>query len=268
MPTLCGLRRRGCPPEAIRAFCDAVGVTKYESLTDVALLEHFVRVSLNRASPRRLAVVRPLKVIIENLPESHEEELDAVNNPEDPGMGTRRIPFSREIYIERDDFRTTPPPKFYRLSPGREVRLRYAYCLTCTGVETDPATGEPTLIRAVIDPGSRGGNPPDGRKIKATIHWVSARHGRRAEFRLTDRLFTKEDPSDEKDGSIWTDHLNPHSLEIAEGWIEPALAAAAAGERFQFERVGYFCADSRDHRPEAPVFNRTVALKDSSAKPA
>jgi glutaminyl-tRNA synthetase len=268
MPTLCGLRRRGYPPEAVRDFCDEVGVTKFESLTEIALLEHFVRDRLNRTSPRRLAVVRPLKVIIENLPESHEEEFEAVNNPENPAEGTRRIPFSREIYIERDDFRAVPPPKFYRLSPGREVRLRYAYCLTCTGVETDPATGEPTVLRAVIDLASRGGNPPDGRKIKATIHWVSAKHGRPAEFRLTDRLFTKPDPSDESDGGLWTDSLNPHSLEIVRGWIEPSLADAAPGERVQFERVGYFCADLRDHRPETPVFNRTVTLKDSHPKPA
>jgi len=268
MPTICGLRRRGFPPEAIRVFCDTVGITKYESLTDVALLEHCVRVHLNRTCLRRMAVVRPLKVIIDNLPESHAEEFEAINNPEDPAAGTRRIPFSREIYIERDDFRLNPPPKFYRLSPGKEIRLRYAYCLTCTGVDTEPRTGEPTVLHAVVDPETRRGNPPDGRKIKATLHWVSARHGREAEFRLTDRLFTKEDPSDEKDGRVWTDHLNPTSLEIVKGWIEPALAAVSAGECLQFERVGYFCADRRDHRPETPVFNRTVALKDSSPRPA
>ncbi|MDZ4200491.1 MAG: glutamine--tRNA ligase/YqeY domain fusion protein [Kiritimatiellia bacterium] len=267
MPTICGLRRRGVPPEAIRDFCEEIGITKYESLTDVALLDHCVRVRLNRTSSRRMAVLRPLKVVIENLPVDHRETFEAVNNPEDPSAGSRTVSFSREIYIDREDFQMNPPPKFYRLAPGREVRLRYAYALTCTGVETDPVTGEPVLLRAVVDPESRGGNPKDGRKIKATIHWVDGPTGCEAEFRMTDKLFRSEDPSDESGGRSWLDDLDPNSLEIVRGRVEPSLAAAAPGDRIQFERIGYFCADSRDHRPEAPVFNRTVSLKDSPTKP-
>jgi glutaminyl-tRNA synthetase len=266
LPTICGMRRRGYPPAAIRRFCDLVGVTKYESLTDVALLEHAVRDELNRTAERRMAVLNPVRVVIENYPEGESETFEAVNNPEHEAAGSRGVPFSRVIYIERDDFMENPPKQFFRLAPGREVRLRYACLLRCTGVVKDPATGEVTELRAEWDPASRGGNAADGRKVKATIHWVSAAHAIPIEARLYDRLFRVEDPSDPGEGRTFKDHLNPDSLKVARAWGEPSLAAAAPGERFQFERLGYFCADARDHRPGAPVFNRAVGLKDTWAK--
>jgi glutaminyl-tRNA synthetase len=263
MPTLSGLRRRGCPPEAIRAFCDEVGITKYESLTDVALLEYAMRTALNRTAERRMAVLNPLKLIITNYPENEEESFEAVNLPEDPGLGTRQVPFSRELYIERDDFMEDPPQKFFRLGPGREVRLRAACYVTCTDVIKDEA-GKVIEVHGTFDPESRGGSTPDKRKVKGTMHWVSAKHAVEAEVRLYDRLFNAEKPDGDRDGDF-KGHLNPDSLQIVRGYLEPSLAAAGAGDRFQFERVGYFSAD-KSHRPEAPVFNRTVTLRDSWAK--
>jgi glutaminyl-tRNA synthetase len=265
MPTIAGMRRRGYSPAAIRDFCSRVGVTKFESLTDVALLEHCLRDDLNRTSARAMAVIRPLKVVIVNYPGDGEEFFEAVNNPEDPSMGTRRVPFCRELYIERDDFMENPPKKFHRLYPGSEVRLRYACYITCVEVIRDRA-GEITELRCTYDPESRGGGTPDGRRVKGTIHWVSARHCVEAEMRLYDRLFVKEDPADGSDGKSFVDHLNPASLEVVKGLIEPALAGAASGSRWQFERLGYFCADNRDTRENRPVFNRTVTLRDSWAK--
>jgi glutaminyl-tRNA synthetase len=267
MPTLCGFRRRGYTPAAIRKFCETVGVTKFNSLTDVALLEHAIRDDLNKTSPRVMAVLDPLRVVIENYPADKEEWLDAVNNPEDPAAGTRKVPFSREILIEREDFMEDAPKKFFRLAPGREVRLRWAYFITCTGVEKD-SSGNITLIRCTYDPATRGGDAPDGRKVKATIHWVSAPHAVPVETRLYDRLFTKEDLNDESDGKDWREHLNPESLKIVSARAEPAVAKLAPGARVQFERIGYFVADVKDSKPGAPVFNRTVPLKDSWAKVA
>jgi glutaminyl-tRNA synthetase len=266
MPTLCGLRRRGYTPRAIRAFCERIGITKFNSLTDVALLEHCVRDDLNRTSPRAMAVLRPLKLIIDNYPEGAGETFEAVNNPEDPSAGTRQVPFSRELYIERDDFAEDPPKKFYRLGPGREVRLRYACYVTCTGVDRDPVSGDITAVHGTYDPASRGGSTPDNRKVRGTIHWVSAAHAVQAETRLYDRLFNVENPADDKSGKPLSAHLNPRSLESVRAWVEPSLADAQPGARFQFERLGYFCADTQDSRPGAPVFNRTVTLRDSWAK--
>jgi len=265
MPTLCGLRRRGCPPEAIRAFCAKIGVTKFESLTDVALLEHCMREVLNREAPRRMAVLDPLKVVIDNYPEEREETFAAVNNPEDPAAGARQVPFSRELWIERTDFMEDPPRKFYRLSPGREVRLRYACYVTCTGVVKD-AAGAVTAVHCTYDPASRGGDTPDGRKVRGTIHWVSARHARPVEVRLYDRLFQREDMSALDEGATYRDCLNPDSLRVAEALAEPSLADMAPGDRVQFERVGYFCVDAKEAAPGRPVFNRTVPLRDSWAK--
>jgi glutaminyl-tRNA synthetase len=265
MPTLCGLRRRGYPPEAIRAFCEVIGITKYESLTDVALLEHCVREHLNKSAPRVMGILKPLKVVIENYPEGAGEELEAVNNPEDPAAGTRQVPFSKVLYLERDDFMEAPPKKFFRLAPGREVRLRYAYFITCTGVVKDPVTGEVIELRCTYDPATRGGNAPDGRKVKATIHWLSAAHAVPAEIRLYDRLFLKENPADESDGLDWKTHLNPAALQVTRGFVEPGMASPAAGVCVQFERLGYFCADP-DSAPGRPVFNRTATLKDTWAK--
>jgi len=266
MPTIAGLRRRGYSPESIRAFCDAIGIAKRDSTVDVAMLEHAVRDHLNRTAPRVMAVLRPLRVVIENYPEDLVEELDAVNNPEDPSAGTRAVPFSRVLYIERDDFREDPPPKFFRLSPGREVRLRYAYFVRCTDVVKD-ASGEVVEVRCTYDPATRGGNPPDGRKVKATLHWVSAAHALDAEVRLYDRLFTVEDPDDVAAGTDFTSNLNPDSLEVLSGCkLEPSLAAASPGSRYQFERQGYFCADEKDCAGERLVFNRTVGLRDTWAK--
>ncbi|HLK91365.1 MAG TPA: glutamine--tRNA ligase/YqeY domain fusion protein [Polyangia bacterium] len=262
MPTLSGLRRRGVPPEAIRAFCERVGVAKRNSTVEVEMLEHAIREELNRRAPRAMAVLRPLRLVVENWPADRVEELEAVNNPEDLAAGTRRVPFARELWIERDDFMEAPPPKYFRLAPGREVRLRWAYVVRCTGVEKDPRTGEVTAVRCTVDPASRGGDA-QGRKVKATIHWVSARHAADAEVRLYDRLFTVEDPG----GDDWLAQLNPRSLERLERCkVEPSLAAAAPASRWQFERLGYFCTDPVDTRPGAPVFNRTVTLRDTWAK--
>jgi glutaminyl-tRNA synthetase len=262
MPTLAGLRRRGVPPAAIRDFISRVGVARSDNLVELALLEHSVREILNRTAPRRMAVLRPLKLVIENYPEGESEEFEAVNNPEDPGAGTRPLTFSREVYIEREDFMEDPPSKFYRLAPGREVRLRYAYLVTCREVVKD-AVGEVTELRCTYDPATRGGDAPDGRKVKATLHWVSAEHGLRAEVRLYDHLFTRPDPGDEGD---FLGDLNPASLEALQDCrIEPHLAEAAIGDVVQFERQGYFCPDP-DSTPGKPVFNRTVALRDSWAK--
>jgi glutaminyl-tRNA synthetase len=267
MPTLSGMRRRGYPAEAIRDFCDRVGVAKRENMVQLELLEHCVREDLNRHTPRVMAVLRPLRVVIENYPEGQVEEMEAVNNPEDACAGTRRVPFSRVIYIEQDDFREVPPPKYHRLSPGVEVRLRYAYLITCTGLVKDPETGEVVEVRATYDPATRGGDAPDGRKVKSTIHWVSAAHALDAEVRLYDTLFTVENPDNVPEGQDFTQSLNPGSLELLPGCrLEPSLAAAAPGARYQFERLGYFCADAEDSRPGAPVFNRTVTLKDTWAR--
>jgi glutaminyl-tRNA synthetase len=263
MPTIVGMRRRGYTPEAIRTFCDRIGVAKRENLVDVALLEHAVREDLNKHAPRVMGVVRPLRVVIENYQEGQTEEVDVVNNPEDPAAGTRRVPFSRVLYIEHDDFREDPPKKFFRLAPGREVRLRCAYFITCTGVTKDPSTGEIVELRCTYDPATRGGDAPDGRKVKATLHWVSAAHAVDAEVRLYDRLFSVEEPGKVDD---YHSVLNPASLEVVtDAKVEPSAAGAPPGTRFQFERIGYFCVDV-DSTPERPVFNRTVTLKDTWAR--
>jgi len=267
MPTLAGLRRRGYTPEAIRDFCRRIGIAKFDSTVDAALLEHCLREDLNRRAPRVMGVLRPLRVVIENYPEGKTEELGAINNPEDPAAGTRRVPFSRVLWIEREDFMEVPVKKFFRLAPGREVRLRYAYFVRCTGLTKDPATGEPVEVRCTYDPATRGGDAPDGRKVDATLHWVSAAHALPAEVRLYDHLFTKPDPDDVEPGKDWLSNLNPKSLEVLTGCrVEPSLAAAKPGDRVQFERMGYFCADSKDSRPGALVFNRTATLRDTWAK--
>jgi len=263
MPTVSGLRRRGYTPASIRSFCKTIGITKFNSLTDVALLEHSIRQDLNDTTPRRMAVLRPLKVVITNFDENKVEELDAANHPKDPDAGTRTVPFTREIYVERDDFMEEPPAKFFRLGLGREVRLRFAYFITCNEIIRN-AAGEVTELHCTYDPETHGGNAPDGRKVKGTIHWVSASHSFEAEVRLYDRLFMVEDPSKEDGGKAYFDHLNAESLEvISEAKLEPALAKAWPGERFQFERLGYFCADANDSKPGKPVFNRTVTLRDT-----
>ena len=262
MPTLCGLRRRGVPPEAIRDFAGRIGVAKAHNVVEVALLEHCVRELLNKTAERRMAILRPLKVVIENYPEGETEELQAINNPEDEAAGTRPVPFSRELYIERGDFMEDPPKKFFRLAPGREVRLRYAYFLTCREAVKDSG-GEVVELRCTYDPETRGGNAPDGRKVKATLHWVSAAHAVSAEVRLYDHLFARPDPGAEGDV---LDDLNPESLVTLEGCkLEPSLTAVPLGETVQFERQGYFCLDP-DAAPERPVFNRTVGLRDTWAK--
>jgi glutaminyl-tRNA synthetase len=266
MPTICGFRRRGYTPEAIRDFCERIGVAKADSIVDVALLEHCLREDLNRRAPRVMAVLRPLKVVITNYPEGQTEELDAVNNPEDPAAGTRAVPFSRELFIEREDFMEEPPKKFFRLAPGREVRLRYAYFITCNEVIKD-AGGEIVELRCTYDPATRGGDAPDGRKVKATLHWVSAVHARPAEVRLYENLFSVADPDDVPEGVDWKSNINPNSLEVlSNAWVEPGLAAAGPGDFFQFERLGYFCADRKDSRPDRLVFNRSVTLKDTWAR--
>jgi len=266
LPTLAGLRRRGYTPEAIREFCRRIGISKVESLVDVALLEHCVREHLNKVAPRVMAVLRPIRLVIENYPDGHTEELDAINNPENPAAGTRKVPFSKVLYIERDDFMEEPPRKFYRLAPGREVRLRYAYFVKCTGGVRDPATGEVVEVRCTYDPATRGGDAPDGRKVKATLHWVSAQHALDAEARLYGHLFTREDMTSLPEGARLADFINPNSLEVLTGCkLEPSLADVPAGARYQFERLGYFCADP-DSRPGRPVFNRTVTLRDEWAK--
>jgi glutaminyl-tRNA synthetase len=265
LPTVAGLRRRGYTPEAIRTFCHTIGVTKVESLTDVALLEHCLRDDLNKRARRVMAVLHPVKLVVENYPDDQVEQMDAINNPEDASAGSRKVPFSKLLYIEKDDFREVPPKKFYRLAPGQEVRLRYAYLVRCTGVVKDPKTGEIVEIRCTYDPATRGGNTPDGRKVKSTIHWVSAKHCIEAEARLYDRLFTKENPGDNPDGRDFKAHLNPASLEVVKCFCEPSLATADAATRYQFERIGYFCLDA-DSQPGKLVFNRTVTLKDAWAK--
>ncbi len=266
MPTLSGIRRRGYTPEAIRNFCERIGVAKRDSTVDVALLEHTVREDLNNRAPRSMAVLRPLKVVIENYPEGRVEELDAQNHPGNPDMGTRKVPFSRELYVEWDDFMEEPPKKFYRLTPGREVRFRYAYFIKCERVVKDDKTGEIIELRCTYDSESRGGSAPDGRKVKATIHWVSAAHAIPAEIRLYDRLFVTENPEADKEKDF-IENINSKSLEIlTECRLEPSLANAAPGSLYQFERQGYFCADSKDSAAEKLVFNRTVTLRDSWAK--
>jgi len=266
MPTLSGIRRRGYTPEAIRNFCAAIGLSKTNGSIELAMLEHFVREDLNKHALRVMGVLRPLKVVIDNYPEGQVEEMDAVNNPEDPSAGKRKVPFSRVLYIEQDDFREEPPKGYYRLSPGREVRLRYGYLVTCTSVVKDEKTGEVLEVHCTYDPATRGGNTPDGRKVKSTIHWVSAAHALDAEVRIYENLFTKENPSDLPEGQDFTANLNPHSLEVvSDAKLEPSLAGAAPGSRYQFERLGYFCVDP-DSSSGKLVFNRTVALKDTWAK--
>jgi glutaminyl-tRNA synthetase len=266
MPTLSGIRRRGYTPESIRNFCERIGVAKRDNVVDVALLEYSIREDLNLRAPRVMAVLNPLRVVLVNYPEDLVEELEAVNNPEDPSAGTRKVPFSRVLYIEREDFREDPPKKYFRLSPGREVRLRYAYIIKCVDVVKDERTGEVIEVHATYDPSTRGGSTPDGRTIKGTLHWVSAAHSLEAEVRLYDRLFVREDPSDEKDGKSFRDYLNPDSLKvITSSRVEPSLAGAAPESRYQFERLGYFCVD-RDTSDGRLVFNRTVSLRDTWAK--
>ncbi len=265
MPTISGIRRRGYTPESLRNFCAAIGASKTNGIIELAMLEHYVREDLNRRAPRAMAVLRPLKVIIDNYPEGQTEQLELVNNPEDPSAGTRSVPFSRELYIEQDDFREDPPKKFFRLSPGREVRLRGGYFIKCAHVVKD-ANGDITEVHCTYDPETRSGNAPDGRKVKATIHWVSAVHAVDAEVRLYENLFLKEDPNATEEGKTFLDNLNPNSLEVLPICkLEPSLAKAEAGDRFQFERLGYFCVDP-DTTSERLVFNRTVPLRDTWAK--
>ena len=265
MPTLAGIRRRGYTPEAIRNFVAAIGVSKTNGIIELAMLEHFIREDLNKRALRVMGVLNPLRVVIDNYPEGQVEEMEAINNPEDESAGKRKVPFSRVLYIEQDDFREDPPRQFYRLSPGREVRLRYGYFITCTGVVKNDA-GEVVEVHCTYDPATRGGNAPDGRKVKSTIHWVSAAHALDAEVRLYENLFTKEDPNDVPEGQDFTANLNPNSLQVLTNCkLEPSLANAAPGSRYQFERLGYFCVDP-DSKPGQPVFNRTVALKDTWQK--
>ena len=267
MPTISGLRRRGYTPESIRDFCERIGVAKKESMVDVALLEHCLREDLNKRAPRVMAVSRPLRVIVQNYPEDQVEELEAVNNPEDSSMGTRKVPFSRELYIEQDDFMEAPPKKFYRLAPGREVRLRYAYFIKCVDVVKDNKTGEVLELHCTYDPKTKGGDSPDGRKVKATLHWVSAEHSLKAEVRLYDRLFNKANPEDDKDAPDFRAHLNPNALKtLTSCCVEPSLAEAAPESMYQFERLGYFCVDRTDSSEGTLIFNRTVPLRDTWAK--
>jgi len=265
MPTLSGIRRRGYTPEAIRNFCAAIGISKTNGTLELAMLEHFVREDLNKRAPRVMAVLRPLRVVIDNYPEGQVDEVEAVNNPEDERAGKRKVPFSKVLHIEQDDFREDPPKQYYRLSPGREVRLRYGYFITAKSVVKN-ARGEVVEVHCTYDPATRGGNAPDGRKVKSTIHWVSAAHALDAEVRIYDTLFTKEDPNQVEEGQEFTANLNPNSLEvISQAKLEPSLANAPIEGRYQFERIGYFCVDP-DSTPGHPVFNRTVALKDTWAK--
>jgi len=267
LPTISGLRRRGFTPEAIRDFCERIGVAKKDSTVDMALLEHCLREDLNKRAPRVMAVLKPLKVVLENYPEEQVEELDAVNNPEDPAAGSRKVPFARELYIEQDDFMEEPFKKFFRLAPGREVRLRYGYFITCTGIKKDDVTGEILELRCTYDPATRGGNAPDGRKVKATLHWVSAQHSLPAEVRLYSHLFTRENPAAAEEGEDFTTYINSESLEILSGCqLEPNLADAQPESIYQFERLGYFCADRHDCTEGRLVFNRSVTLRDAWAK--
>jgi len=266
MPTLSGMRRRGYTPEVIRAFCDRIGVSKANSTVDIALLEDCLREYLNKKALRAMAVLRPLKVVVDNYPDDLVETMQVPNNPEDPDAGTREVPFSKVLYIEREDFREEPPPKYFRLAPGREVRLRAAYFVTCTGVVKDEITGEVNELHCTYDPATRGGSAPDGRRVKGTLHWVSAAHAVDAEVRLYDHLFTKPDPDDYPEGQDYKANLNPGSLEVlTDCKLEPSLRGTAAGSRFQFERLGYFCADP-DGAPDRPVFNRTATLRDTWAR--
>jgi len=265
MPTISGLRRRGYTPDSIRNFCERIGVARRDSIVDMALLEYSIREDLNKRAQRVMGVLRPLKVVIDNFPENKVEELDALNNPGDLAMGTRKIPFSRVIYIEQDDFLEDPPKKFFRLAPGREVRLRYAYYIKCVRVVKDEKTGRVVELHCTYDPDTRGGSSPDGRKVKATLHWVSAAHAIKAQTRLYDHLFIKENPDEEKDVDFKT-YLNPNSLERLPFFVEPSLDGAAPGSRYQFERLGYFCIDSKDSSDQALVFNRTVTLRDTWAR--
>jgi glutaminyl-tRNA synthetase len=266
MPTLAGFRRRGYTPEAIRTFCERIGVAKRNSTVDIAMLEHCLREDLNKRAPRVMAVLRPIKVVLENYPVERIEELEAVNNPEDLTQGTRRVPFSRVVYIEQDDFREVAPKGFFRLSPGGEVRLRYAYIIKCVDVLKDPETGQITELRCTYDPETKSGSSQSNRKVKATIHWVSATHALQAEVRLYDHLFSKEDPDNVPDGTDWLTNVNPESLEVLKDCrLEPVLANAKPGERYQFERLGYFCVDAVDSTKDKPVFNRTVTLRDTWA---
>jgi glutaminyl-tRNA synthetase len=266
MPTLIGLRRRGYTPEAIRMYCENSGISKSNSIIDINFLEHCLREDLNKRCPRVMGVLRPLRVVIDNYPEDKVEEFEAVNNPENPAAGTRKVLFSKFIYIEQDDFKEVPPPKYYRLTPGREVRLRYAYLVTCTGIKKDEKTGEVIEVHCTYDPATRGGDAPDGRKVQSTMHWVSAAHAIKAEVRLYDYLFTKENPLDVEEGGDYKDYLNPKSLEaLKSSLVEPSLAGAQPGSLYQFERMGYFCVDP-DTTPEKLVFNRTVTLRDDWAK--
>jgi glutaminyl-tRNA synthetase len=267
MPTLSGYRRRGYTPEAIRNFCERIGVAKANSMVDIALLEYSIREDLNQRAPRVMGVLRPLKIVIENYPEGQTEMLDAINNPEDDSMGTRKVPFSRVLYIEQDDFMEDPPKKFFRLGPGREVRLRYAYFITCQKVVRNPDTGDIVELRCTYDPATKGGNAPDGRKVKATLHWVSAEHAVAAEVRLYDRLFTKENPDEKAKGKTFKDFINSDSLEtLTTCKLEPSLADATPEQFFQFERLGYFCVDAKESSADHLVFNRTVTLRDTWAK--
>ncbi len=267
MPTISGLRRRGYTPEAIRAFCSHIGVAKANSIIDIALLEHFIRKDLNQRAPRVMGVLRPLRVVIDNYPEDQVEEIEAVNNPEDPTMGTRKVPFSRVLYIEQDDFREVPPPKYRRLVPGREVRLRYGYFITCVGFVKDEKSGEVVELHCTYDPETRGGNAPDGRKVKATLHWVSAAHAIEVETRLYDRLFIKENPDEVEEGSDFKSNINQNSLEILDGcFVEQSLKDAVPGITYQFERQGYFILDPIASDQGKIVFNRTISLRDTWAK--
>jgi glutaminyl-tRNA synthetase len=265
MPTISGMRRRGYTPEALQAFCGRIGVSKTNGTTELSLLEYFVRDDLNRRAARVMAVLRPLRVVIDNYPEGQTEHMEAVNNPEDAAMGTRQVPFSKVIYIEQDDFREDPPKQYFRLAPGREIRLRYAYFITCTSVVND-ASGTVVELHCTYDPATKGGNAPDGRKVKSTIHWVSAEHAADAEVRIYETLFTCEDPNVVPEGQDFTVNLNPNSLEVVSGAkLEPSLRDAPSGSRYQFERLGYFAVDPDSSR-EKLVFNRTVALRDTWAK--
>ena len=266
MPTLCGLRRRGYTPASIRKFCTHIGVTKFDGLTDMAVLENSIREDLNRSAPRVMAVLRPLRMVIDNYPHDQVDQLEAINNPEDPSAGTRQIPFSRELFIEQNDFLEDPPKKYFRLAPGREVRLRYGYLVTCTDVVKDPQTGEVVEVHCRYDPQTRGGTAPDGRKVKGTIHWVSASHAIESEIRLYDHLFAQENPNEVDEDDDWTDNINPASLvTLSACRLEPSLADAVPGSRYQFERTGYFVVDA-DSTAKRLIFNRTVTLRDSWSK--